>query len=117
MAEHTPTPWEVCVCKRPDSFHLQSRARHWSLAAVYYMVGCTDASQDVPEAEAEANAAFIVKACNAHEALVGFVQEIADMSPSTFERGDDPAFLIEAAKAALKALALTSAHRAPEGKS
>lgn len=62
-----------------------------------------------------ANAAFIVKAVNAHEALVGFVQEIADMSPSTFERGDNPAFLIDAAKAALKALALTSADRATVG--
>ena len=105
---HTPTPWAVdenypttIIQVAGDGSILECEFMEWD--GENMNVGAADLN--------EANAAFIVKAVNAHADLVGFVQEIADMSPSAFERGDNPAFLIDAAKAALKALSLSSAER------
>ena len=60
MGKHTPTPWSV------DATRLGIMAGYQSIAQAFRDKNKTIADR---EAEAQANAAFIVRACNAHEQL------------------------------------------------
>jgi len=104
MAEHTKLPWRVeqdtdliwGACN-PDDFT--------SYGMGYSIVVGTSASytRGKPSMdERMANAAFIVKACNAHEALVQFAQFIRD----GYERGDisHVEYRVQACRAALDVL-------------
>lgn len=80
MADHTPTPWcipdgednESLVCQQIDGrcgiiiFGTADKFRSWQRRIEY--------------AEQNANAAFIVKAVNSHDALVEALRTIADIA-------------------------------------
>lgn len=68
--QHTPTPWKVCDIAVNDQWHVGST------------IGAADPADgrrvcDVSRIPAnyQANAAFIVRACNAHDALVAALKE------------------------------------------
>lgn len=69
--KHTPTPW--MVDGRPSYLVEQDdTTKKWSVVAhgkTICRLGTTD--------EDRANAAFIVRACNAHEDLLRFVHDVA----------------------------------------
>lgn len=70
MAEHTQTPWEC------DGIDIRSKGlvgRQIALCEISVRGRPYDETYD----EALANAAFIVKACNAHETLVKRLEQIA----------------------------------------
>ena len=69
MSKHTPTPWSV------DDTRLGIMAGYQSIAQTFRDRSKTIADR---EAEAQANAAFIVRACNAHEQLVEALKQTAD---------------------------------------
>lgn len=73
IATHTPTPWMV----RPDSREIWSAM----LSESNRMVAQVAAAPFAPyptSAEGNANAAFIVRAVNAHDDLVKALEEAAD---------------------------------------
>ena len=77
MSEHTPTPWRADAPRKYAGVTwdniIRSERRNDPVCTVFvagYM-----------EREAAANAAFIVKAVNSHDALVKALQEIANSSP------------------------------------
>ena len=79
MSEHTPTPWEQLhrtVCSKQFGV---------SLAVTQAVAGGRGFATDpinhvvVDEAQAVANARFIVRACNAHDALVEALLECYDV--------------------------------------
>lgn len=64
-AAHTPTPWSVRASRNDEGYGLLICDEDQTiLAGMDTWLGPT------PEAEMEANAAFIVRACNSHAALV-----------------------------------------------
>ena len=64
-AAHTPTPWSVRAARNDEGYGLLICDEDQTiLAGMDTWLGPT------PEAEMEANAAFIVRACNSHAALV-----------------------------------------------
>lgn len=60
-SQHTPTPWEH---QGTDIYH----EKHWIAKTV-----------DARTSESNANAAFIVRAANAHETLLKIVKELAEI--------------------------------------
>ncbi len=68
---HTPGPWTHYDDAQPGSYHPQHKiqSRGKSIATVY----CTRGDEAVDAA----NAAFIVRACNAHAGLVAALRDIA----------------------------------------
>lgn len=80
-AEHTPTPW---TCKflfqgshTPKRADIKGPPGHREVAAVYWHVVDSD------HETAMANAEFIVRAVNAHDALVEALQAVVLAHPST----------------------------------
>lgn len=70
-AQHTPTPW---VHDPVLPAHVYSDDATGSIVAT-----CTGFSfAPRPEAEKRANAAFIVRACNAHDELVAALRMVCD---------------------------------------
>lgn len=65
MSNHTPTPWTEHMV---NTATVNIRAGEISIAAVYRHIG-SPVLQD-RAGEGDNNAAFIVRACNSHEALV-----------------------------------------------
>lgn len=87
MSKHTPTPWEAVGCT------IFETARECQPVQV---VGNThNTGRD--EAEDEANAAFIARACNAHEGLVEALTNLTKM----VEDGDWTSVELVEARAAL----------------
>lgn len=82
--QHTKTPWKLA------SRALITAKTAWQMPIAI----CYDAQSHVqgPDAkEADANAAFIVRACNAHDDLVAVVQErIRCIELEAHNSGDDP---------------------------
>jgi len=67
MAEHTPTPWEIGTHNLRG---ILKDAAGIADGCDAYMIAVTSAHSLLSPDEAAANAAFIVKAVNNHEALV-----------------------------------------------
>jgi len=64
--EHTPTPWEIGIS-------------HTEEIAIRHPEGdCIATVCDLLEGEAQANASFIVRACNSHDELVACLEDILD---------------------------------------
>ena len=74
MAEHTKLPWRIERVSRFGEYDVLG-ANGEQVAACYV----TDGADEPEEYPSEANAAFIVKACNAHEALVKALQDLSKM--------------------------------------
>jgi hypothetical protein len=70
-AQHTPTPWNVVY---GFDLWVSSPKTNQFVAEVVY-------DEDKPQSveELEANAEFIVRACNNHDDLVGTLSECADL--------------------------------------
>jgi hypothetical protein len=73
MRERTPTPWQIY--SDADPYHVQIKGIHPGTGGAH-----------VADVLFPANAAFIVKAVNCHDALVGALQLIAGMSDDSFAR-------------------------------
>lgn len=92
MGNHTPTPYQLVESrsvKDKGSLHIACNT-HVVMGKVF--------SQEVGD--------FIVRACNAHDALVEALEDIA--SASRLEYRDNPGWVIDRAKEALDALASLS---------
>ena len=75
MTEHTPTPFHVTT----NEFGPHASSIHGSLPVIKMAGGCEAVvvSLGAERLECEANAKFIVTACNNHDALVGAVKHSA----------------------------------------
>lgn len=114
MAEHTPLPWELCAASKHHGPYIVG-CYGSTICDLYAMSNPMAASvrnggdsYPIAFTDADANAAFIIKACNAHDALVAALEDAsAFMQGVMQERGDSGvSILIKAASAALaKALA------------
>lgn len=71
MSQHTPTPWSIegKLNKHQEGLLITSRD---GLSIVCEMSG------GLPFYEVEANAAFIVRAVNSHEALINALKEVSN---------------------------------------
>lgn len=84
MSTHTPGPWEVSYSTNfPDQQTIQAVGSDRILA----LIDCND-EQD------EANAAFIVRACNSHEAMLEALKDCLTSEECTSIRMKDPEKLI-----------------------
>lgn len=77
MGEHTPTPWRIEVVESSssgDPVELIVCGTDWEIAQI-----------ELGEEDnlCRANAAFIVKACNSHDALVKALEAIRDCAKNT----------------------------------
>lgn len=71
-AKHTPTPWEISRSKYKGQEHLGLRNVDSLTEAVWRV----DSGAGLNPARDEANAAFIVRAVNAHDELVEALSDI-----------------------------------------
>jgi hypothetical protein len=89
MSEHTPTPWE-------SNFNrIESKDDHGVDNDGWMIAECIGPEQ-------EANAEFIVRACNAHDALVAACEKIEKLRSDLLEGAtsmDEGALLTEGADA------------------
>jgi hypothetical protein len=89
-AQHTPTPWQV---DSGDELAIQSVEGGAQIATVLGPDDflCRDDDDDeVFEEECEANAAFIVRACNAHDDLVAALKSaLAYVDAEAMLKDDD----------------------------
>lgn len=95
MTEHSKLPWKLCGA---DGIYAGDD-RGTKIAATR---GGHTFHIDLCREEVEANAAFIVKACNAHEKLVAALEFIRDEYESVISNFE---YRFDAYKAALDALA------------
>ena len=83
---HTPGPWQIQPSRWPYHGGIEVCAGDSTVAVMYREVGYDDWQDVEPLPQAEANAAFIVSACNAHEELVEALriarQNLVDGSPA-----------------------------------
>ena len=98
-AQHTPTPWQTYA---PMAEHCQIAIESINSETIA-IVELMDAKRDY-NATAKANAAFIVRACNSHDALVAAATE-AENWLSEYESGPDSGLsgLLNQLRAALAA--------------
>lgn len=73
VASHTPTPWNLGYTGRCILREIPGMCD----GEDGYAVAITSAHSLLAPSEARANAAFIVRACNSHDALVKALEEIA----------------------------------------
>jgi hypothetical protein len=75
--QHTPTPWSIGgLSSNPGEGHViesDSADRTIAWTANSY---CTANDEEYISQEDEANAEFIVRACNSHDALLRAIQEV-----------------------------------------
>lgn len=74
MSEHTPGPWEIL----PGHSERRLIIRHdWRSGRYVAQIGELVGGPDLTP-EDRANAAFIVRACNSHDALIAALEEADD---------------------------------------
>jgi hypothetical protein len=71
--QHTPTPYEVANIN--DKICIYANQATKSGKIVSHIVAELDYENGIPHEEAEANAAFIVKAVNAHDEMLQLLKE------------------------------------------
>lgn len=73
---HTPTPWKAAIAPNVDKdrtyIMTESRKR------IALMIRNGTQQEPIPHSEADANAAFIVRAVNCHEELLELAKWVAD---------------------------------------
>ncbi len=78
MAGHTPTPWVAVRHEQDERFwDVRDVATNCSIIDTDNSGCASDPSQD-DVFFTEANAAFIIRACNAHDSLVECLQAVVD---------------------------------------
>ena len=97
-AKHTPTPW-----KTGKSYPRRITTLHGVMIA-NAILATSGKNPGKPEAEAEANAALIVRAVNHHEALVDIVRVLTQV-----ETDDPVAHMLEYGAACERARAILAA--------
>jgi hypothetical protein len=98
-AKHTPTPWWVAQSAGPGILAVDAiDPADGNLFAVCEIFGINDMREHSPEAEA--NAAFIVRACNCHNQLVAALKALYDAVDSSVELTPE---IMRQARAALAA--------------
>lgn len=75
MSKHTPTPWNGCDDFITGAMHGRC---HSSAAGVVY-ANHIIAWMEKEDADRSANAAFIVRACNAHDELVAALERTLEI--------------------------------------
>lgn len=77
--QHTPTPWAATYRKQVDEWWIGAKNADPLLKIPISQMTCAikSMSGNSPQ-EAAANAAFIVRACNAHDELVGALEGLLD---------------------------------------
>ena len=77
--QHTPTPWVATYRKHVDEWWIGAKNTDAVLKLPISQMTCAiKAMSGNSQQEAAANAAFIVRACNAHAALVQALENIVD---------------------------------------
>ena len=78
MAEHTPTPWIATFSrtftKGRRKFTLEQDPHH-----AHRWIGDLWLTEGLPDAVQDANARFIVQACNAHDELLAALKELVPL--------------------------------------
>lgn len=90
MSDHTPTPWVLCT---KDC--ISDEARMTTIAS------CSGSSR-ISLGEQEANAGFIVRAANAHDALVEVAKMVDAWGHGIRHHTAHESSLVKTARAALK---------------
>ncbi|WP_036305437.1 hypothetical protein [Methylopila sp. 73B] len=80
MSAHTPTPWAVCGSDEHWIDIKPAREKRRISLSIATVATCT--------VDAEANAAFIVRACNAHDDLVAALKAMVSDAVELAESGD-----------------------------
>lgn len=78
MSKHTPTPWNFGTTAPHQRIILGGDNRRYICNVQIHQTPRANGLLD--EDEREANAAFIVRACNAHDELLAVCKEIEDAS-------------------------------------
>jgi hypothetical protein len=101
--KHTPTPWTYERNGRDVYFGKKPEAPEGYTA---YLIGssCVGKLANRKDANAEANAEFIVRAVNAHEANERIKRAAMKYAAKYFARAEDPAALTDEAKELMQAL-------------
>ncbi len=102
LMEHTATPWQLE--ERETDFVLQDADGEF----INYLTKSRHID-DLIDEEAEANAAFIVRACNAHDQLVKATRECLDQLEHEAKWGSNSEPLQDAINSARRALAKAEA--------
>jgi hypothetical protein len=76
VVRHTPTPWEFSLWHSYDNAVISAPGIRATIAECFYQPA--DAFNVPDGMDAQANAEFIIRACNAHDALVKALQTICD---------------------------------------
>jgi hypothetical protein len=78
---HTATPWEFSHNSASDQQHacIEIHGDGWKIA---YLQSSGQVLGGITYEATEANAEFICRACNAHDALIAALQEIVTLAPT-----------------------------------
>ena len=90
QAAHTPTPWIIASQIAGEGIWIESEGDEPEEI-------CKVSAETTGEKEAKANAAFIVRACNSHAALVEALELVDDMWANNGEPTDEHIRRIRAA--------------------
>lgn len=85
LPAHTPLPWKVIHSPHGTTINYDGPDHNWCVAAVYGEVH--EPTRSTRQGLKQANAKFIVTACNSHDALVGLCRKLTDQDPLTY--GED----------------------------
>ena len=95
--EHTKTPWTIEEVKDSDGGYVYARIGPQGRGSIAYsgVYGPNKSNAKLSEGEAQANAAFIVLACNAHDELMRtglLILEAFDNDAHRSKAGESPTF-------------------------
>lgn len=108
--KHTPTPWSIEDPMGDDLWIVEANkeAYEWRCIASVQATP-PDEGPELSRAEMRANAAFIIKSVNNHEALVKALEKIAAMDPWG-KRADDLGRAAQVARHAINAVSEEARH-------
>ena len=93
---HTPTPWTYIASNCSNFVHIETDTDHSTIATL----------AKGTKSQKEANAAFIVRACNAHDAMIHALNEFLEVGPYVSNADSIAPALVAACKQARAALKL-----------
>jgi hypothetical protein len=99
--KHTPTPW-LAEGKTVYALNENGTNRFSALVQAGFEFDGRRYKMPASPEEIEANAAFIVRACNSHDALVKVAKNLRDYLGEGRKLGDDTEWFADKVSAALK---------------